>query len=529
MDENGGVENGEQGRGWLSFFLWAVVWLIGCAIIIPAAYKVHWALAFFLALVAPLLLIFLAPTKGRRLVALVYIFFVAALVTGALAWNWLSSNAPPASAVLEEHAALRYVAGSRTKMLVSSVLAGLLGGLLLVGVPLLLALWISAEGVLALNELPDLSRKEALRLVANAALGLGPAWLVVDKGEEKESKPKGVLRKYSGPGIVVVREGNAVVFQRGGRITKIAGPGVARTKFLERIRCILDLTPQWETRVLENVRTRDQIPLTIELGVGYHIETKEETDKRLNNREVGEAATPVLGGVYQVYEGVVRNAAFKPAGDWKLTAFGMVESTLRDLVATYDFDQIFRHDPGGGVPGGFPPNQRAVRAIEVQVLGTVRPTAARMGIYITAVDIKAVEVPEEVQERLLEWWSARWQAAVRTALADAEKQALAAKGEGQAAALKAVEREKQEAMRQTLRTLEALVKETAWREPALAQRLVTAMQYLMGRVVVEDVIALRMLEALEKFSEGEGDLTVFLGGQGMPFIGPPGGQDKDSE
>jgi len=55
------------------------------------------------------------------------------------------------------------------------------------------------------------------------------------------------------------------------------------------------------------------------------------------------------------------------------------------------------------------------------------------------------------------------------------------------------------------------------------------MEHFIGRVVVENVLALRVLEALEKFSEGEGDLTVFLGGRGVPFIGPPGDQDRDSE
>jgi len=58
---------------------------------------------------------------------------------------------------------------------------------------------------------------------------------------------------------------------------------------------------------------------------------------------------------------------------------------------------------------------------------------------------------------------------------------------------------------------------------------VGAVEHFAGRIVVEDLLALPMLEALEKFSEGEGDLTVFLGGPGVPFIGPPGDQDRDSD
>lgn len=532
-----GVEE-DRRKGWRWVALAA--WFIVAFIVIPViCFSVDWTLGFVLALLAPLPLFFILPRKGYRLLAVLWVVYVVALWVG----TWLQaqmSGDTPWRAAIERSPILTFLAGSYEMQVVWSLLAGLVAGVLLAGVFLVPPIWMSAESMVALTELEGVSRWEAMKLVASAVLNVGQAWLVIDEGKEKVSKPEGVLRKYGGPGVVVILEGNAVVFQKGGKVTQIVGAGAVRTRFLERIFRIVDLTPQWENRTLENVRTRDHIPLTVELGVGYRIEPKEETDKRPEAHQApdGEARTNVLKGECPVYEGVVRNAVFKPSGNWRLTAMGMVESNLRDVIATYDFNQIFSHYPETRAPGTegkgeklskpLDPDERVVHAIEKQVAERVRPNAVRMGISIGTVDIRAVVVPEEVQERLLEWWGTAWQTGIRVALGEAERQVLALKGAGQAAALEAVEAKKQEAMEQTFRMLEALTRGVARQDTELARRLVTAMEHLMGRVIVEDVLALRMLEALEKFSEGKGDLTVFLGGREIPFLAPPGEGEQDS-
>ncbi|MBC7223383.1 MAG: hypothetical protein H5T59_03770, partial [Anaerolineae bacterium] len=165
-----------------------------------------------------------------------------------------------------------------------------------------------------------------------------------------------------------------------------------------------------------------------------------------------------------------------------------------------------------------------------EVLARVRKVAAEnQGISIQTVDIRAVGVPEEVQERLLEWWGVRWQGAVARVRGRAESDVLALKGEGQARALAAVERERAQTLSNAARVLQQMVEGLAWRDAQVASRLARVLERIMGRMMMEDVLALRMLEALEKLSEGKGEVTVFLGGEGMPFLGFPEGQGREPE
>lgn len=525
MNADVDLNNNQGGRGWGRYALLGA-WLLAFALVDALLwFRVHWAAGLAFALAAPLALPFLLPRRAMRLLIVLYLIWAVAWLSGTYLQGLLAENA---GVIAARNRVLAWLLGSYEMQVVCAAVAGLLFGLVTVGAPLVLLAWTAAEGVLALNELPDVSRGEALRLVLMALLNLGPPWLVIDEGQEKYTKPVGLLKKLGGPGLVVVQEGNAAIFQKGGRITKVVGPGTAWIAFLERTRCVVDLRPQWESRTLENVRTRDHIPLTVRLGVGFRIEPKDATDRREGPHDP--TSDPVLGRVYQVYESTVRKAAFNPSGDWRLTAVGMVENALRDVVATYDFDQLFRHEPGQPGSGGFDPEERTIREIEKRVLDIVKKTAAeQFGVSVTTVDVSEVRVPDEVQERLLEWWGVRWHRVTEIVRAEAEKEALQLKGQGQAAALEAVEQKRHEAVAATIKALEGLVAGIAWRDAALAQRLASVIERLIGRMVTEDVLALRMLEALEKLSEGKGEVTVFLGGEGMPFLSPPEGQGREPQ
>lgn len=517
--------NNEGGRGWRWIALLAA-WVLAFALVDAFLwFRVHWAAGLAFALVAPLALPFLLPRRAMRLLTVLYLVWAVAWLSGTYLQGLLAEHA---GRTLARSRVLAWLLGSYEMQVVCAGVAGLLLGIVLVGGPLFLLAWTAAEGVLALTEGLEVSRGEALRLVLMALLNLGPPWLVIDEGREKFSKPEGLLKKLGGPGLVVVQEGNAAVFQKGGRITKVMGPGKDWIAFLERTRCVLDLRPQWESRTLENVRTRDHIPLTVRLGVGFRVEPKEETDRRESSLDL--ASDPILGKVYQVYESTVRKAAFQPSGEWRQTIVGLVENSLRDVVATYDFDQLFRHEPGREPGGSFDPEERTLREVEKKVLERVRGIAAEhFGTSITVVDVSEVRVPDEVQERLLEWWGARWHKVTEVVLAEAEREVLALKGKGQAAALEAVEEKRQAAIGATVRALEGLVAGIAWRDAALAQRLASVIERLIARMVTEDVLALRMLEALEKLSEGKGEVTVFLGGEGIPFLSPPEGPGREPE
>ena len=121
-----------------------------------------------------------------------------------------------------------------------------------------------------------------------------------------------MLSRLGGPGVLVVRPGNAVVLERGGKITRIVGPGVHQLKRFEGLKSsdgkgIVDLRTQFAPETATNVLTRDGIPLEIKAATVFKIEPKQVTDQRPSSHlEGGDATTPVLGGLHHRY---IRKAA----------------------------------------------------------------------------------------------------------------------------------------------------------------------------------------------------------------------------
>lgn len=349
--------------------------------------------------------------KWRNLVLILWGIFAAALVVGGLVQSLLAAILPPPG---RNEVPLDLVGG-----LLAAVLAGL-------AVPLTLRLLVglSSNVVLGMHEWEGITRRDAFDFLWGIIVGINQPWVVIENGEVVTSKKKGIFHTMGGPGLVIVRPGNAAVLQRTGAITKIAGPGLHRVRRHEKVRQLVRLSPLWKTETVEGVLTRDGVPLTTRLGVGYGIESKEDTDRR--------GGTPtdrrVIEGDYPVYEDTIRKAVLNvtPAG-WEVTSCAGCESQLRDIIGTYTLDQLFGLET---VERGVDPalelheSQRVIKRIEERVLGNFAPVAAEnFGIKIGMVDIQSVEVPDQVAEQMLEAWSAEWrqrtEKAMRTTAADA--------------------------------------------------------------------------------------------------------------
>ena len=396
-----------------------------------------------------------------------------------------------------------------------SGLVGLLGALLATGIPLLILLWPSSEYVLALHEVDGIKRRDALRLLWSLMMGTQLPWQVVEDGEVKQTKPEGILDKIGGPGVVVIKPGNAVVFERKGKVTRIEGPGVVLTKRFEKAKHVIDLRPQWATVKAENVLTKDRVPLTIELGVGYRIELKEDTDERLESvlETDGEAFTREIGEVYCVYEGTVRKAAYNvTAAGWQTTVREAAKTFLRDIVATCNFDDIF-------VLNGteFEENKRAIHKIEDAAKKKLAKAAVNWGVQITTIDIEKIEMPEGAEERMLAWWEAEWRRRIAIKEARSERQALIEKAEGRALALERLEKVKADArqkmINQLLNAIDVIIKGA----PDITIRFINVIEQLSRRIVTEDIIASRYMEVLEAIAESNGQ-KIFILGEDRRFL-----------
>jgi regulator of protease activity HflC (stomatin/prohibitin superfamily) len=489
-------------------------------IIVPLVYWfISWQAAFVLLLLLPLVAYWLfIPTKLFRLFLYAYLLYAATFVSATWLQIQLAGN-PRWVNFIEDHALVRFFLGGEqgfAKQILFSIAFGILFGYLAVNIPLWAVLYASSEWVLALRGSTKVERKAAIQSLRSLILGIQYPWLIVEDGKITESKPKGLLPAIGGPGKAVIRPGHAVVFQRHGQITQIRGPGLVNLGRFEEIRDIVELKPMWHSETVENVLTKDRIPLRITFGVGFQIEPKSEVDNRTEDGEPPDpvTSTPVLSDdVYTVYEGSVRKAVFDTAGDWKATSFGFAENLLRDIVATYYFDQIFKKrdepDHADG-PGRFDPDDRTIREIEEKIFERHKKIAPSWGVHTRGVDIKIIELPKEVQEQMLDWWRTGWEKRIALTKAEAEKQATITKGEGKAKALDV--REVARARAQT--------------------QMIMAIARGFSRLSAADrqaLIELRFLEALEKIADdpatkillpenfrlanllsGEGEMETFL-------------------
>ncbi|MBC8492380.1 MAG: SPFH/Band 7/PHB domain protein [Chloroflexi bacterium] len=464
--------------------------------------KLGWKVQYTVILATLAWAVFSFPREFWRLLLIGWLVLGIALVSSAHIQNFMAINAR-ASRLIKDV----------TAQDVLSFILGLILGLVVVGVPLFIVLFVSSEYVLALHEIAGVSRRHAIKLLWSLIMGIQLPWLIVENGEVTESKPKGVLPEIGGPGVVVIRPGNAVVSERHGKVTRIAGPGIVKTKRFEKIREVIDLRPQWATIEAENVLTKDRVPLAIKYGVGYQIEPKSDTDERLESvlKGDGEALTEEIGEVYPVYAATVRKAVFNvtPAG-WQLTVSMAAGSFLRDTVATLNFDEIFELVEDIEEP--MVENRRRIHEIEQRVQDKLAQVALNWGIKIKTFDVESIEIPAEARARMLEWWEAEWKRRIAFKRARSERQTMIEKATGRAWALEKLEEVKADARRRMIRQLiNAIEGVDQIGGGKTTIRFIHVIEQLSRRMMTDDIIASHYCEVLEAIVESGGQKVFVLG------------------
>ena len=197
-------ESSRRGGQTVPFFLVALImgilsfWLGGLA----GGYVAYLLFGF-------LFVLFFADSSRRGLFLMVYFFLAVALLVGGMIYGTLDN--PETVAQISD---LPLVGSLLGRSVVRAGLSILIGGLvagLVVGSTVWLIVFISAEWVLALRETYDLDRKLAMKLLLFLTLGSNDAYMIVEEGEVKVTKPKGPLRSFSAPVMMVLKPYNAVV------------------------------------------------------------------------------------------------------------------------------------------------------------------------------------------------------------------------------------------------------------------------------------------------------------------------------
>jgi regulator of protease activity HflC (stomatin/prohibitin superfamily) len=413
-------------------------------------------------------LVLLNPDHRRFGIFLFLNLFLAVVISNVLQGQ-LTGNARIARAV-QENALLNFFLGGFVEGIFWSIVMGVIGALLVTGLPLLTVSYASAVYVLALHEVDGVSHWDALRYVLTLILGINLPFVVVENGQALVTKEAGKINVIGGPGELIIKQGNVVVLERGGKISRIVNAGIVKLKRKEMIRNIFVLTRQSNPKEIEHVLTKDRIPLTITMGIGFQIEPAVEAEKRPESRIApdGEALTPKLDdGLYQVYEGTIRKAALmsqatsfaqryieKCEGEtcqdvedttWQKVAGGVPEGELRDHIMSHRFDELF--ELVDSAPGEKPEvrvKKRKIYQIEQAILDEIKPGKAKgLGVLVRGVDIGKIEFPPEAEHLLLNRWGAPWTQQIGLIEAETKAQGelqtrtLEAQGELEAARLEA--------------------------------------------------------------------------------------------
>lgn len=385
--------------------------------------------------------------------------------------------------------------------------------------PLLAVMWVSSEYILGLNKDPyNITRSDALRVIFGIIFATNYPVIQVVDGKEIPGKKGGLLKFLGGPGKVVIRPGNAVVFERGGVVTRVSGPGVVITKRAETIKAVVDLRPQFVLREAENVLTRDRVPLKLTLGIGFQIETKKDVDARPESHipPDGEALSPLISqDPYPVYEATIRKAVYNATeAGWLGTIPGATESVIRDIILTYDLDQIFNLSGEPTPEGFFGTNQRVIDQIEKRANEVLEKLCPTWGVRYGGVDLRVIEMPEEVRQRMLAVWETEWKKKIKL-------EEAAAESASRVRIIRALERVRSKASADMVDQIERMVKILAELPDGVSIRFIRAFEQLTRNVVADDVVATRYIEALETMAKSAGTKALFIS-EGKPEALGPG-------
>jgi regulator of protease activity HflC (stomatin/prohibitin superfamily) len=438
--------------------------------------------------VAAILLTFIAtwfvPGKWRRIARSGHILFSLSVLLSTALFSTLS--AAYAAGLFEGNELLDALLGNVAVMVLLSLAGAAVVATVFFIASFLLATDMSAEWILALHEVYGVTRQEARRLVKSMYLNTAYPFYMVENGEITKTKPEGLLPKLGGPGKVVIKPYNAVVFEQAGKTTRIEGPGTVLTKRHELQKEIVDLRKQSEVFIAENVLTKDHVPLTFHCSVGFCIESVKDTDTRLKGQPDAIRSyrkSDAIGGDYAVYKKTLRKAVYGPtAAGWKVTSRGATESKLREVVREYLLEDLYRLEDSALAENGSP-----IAQIIDETLKRLNQISPSWGTTLTGFSIKSVDVPEDIKDKLVGMWAARYAGKERLIEASDKRAALVEEARAKADAAIIEGRGRAEARLELYRRMLALEshidKETLWGILSKLQSIEELQT--MGRLLIE--------------------------------------------
>ena len=309
-----------------------------------------------------------------------------------------------------------------------------------------------------LYDLPDnaFARRFFGRLITGQATG--DKAVVVSSRTLETQRPDFVLLRVGGPGQLVVPPGEVGVTEVNGRYYRILTSGKNKLRPFEYIHAVLSLRTQERHVTAVTLVTKDAINLTVDFIITFHIDRGGPLPTRAQPFPFSPEAVE-RAAYAQV------NYGYHQTFLWMDITVNTTKGILAAIVSKYTLDELLH-------PRG---NAREPHYIVTQELERkVRSSIEGIGVELESIRIGRLELPEEATKQYIDHWQADLDTQIRLALA-----------EGEASSLEEAEIARAEA--------EVIMIQ------AIAEGLESARQ-AGGASVMRDVIALRLVEALEKMA-----------------------------
>lgn len=310
--------------------------------------------------------------------------------------------------------------------------------------------------VRVLYDLPDHSsaRRFLSRLVGEAAQGMVVA---VSSGTLDQLRETSELLRVGGPGLVKIPPGEVAVTEVNGRFHRLVPSGTHKIGRFEYIHSLVDLHAQ--DRHVEEIPlvTQDGIDITADVTLSFRIDTGGPVPTRDNPFPYNPEAVYLAA-----YTGVVR--ADGGASTWQDVPGNTARGTLTGLIAKYRLDELI-HPGSRGDP---------YATLNQELRRSLRNALADSGLELLSAHIGHLELPQAASQQYIDRWRAELDTRILLTMADGEANSLA--------------------------EMDIARAEAEW---IMFQAIMEGLNNARrdgGTPAIREVIALRMVEALEKMA-----------------------------
>ncbi len=329
------------------------------------------------------------------------------------------------------------------------LIINLLPGIVLNFIPALVALiaipWAAARFIHTLYDTKD--NKEAHDFLHHRVFGLtAPDPIMIIKEGDIDVGKGSLFDRIGGRGFVVVHNNNALVLEKGGRLTRVMGPCLGFLDSFERIWEVVDLRPQrWV--LTDNAMTKDGIPISCEADITFKIDDRfvdewgdvqikqpvEANNKRTIDEEIVKAlGEKGIGTPLPYTDEAVFNAATslwvrirQPEHKEQLrkwtgrVVIGGVEGALRNILARYRLDWLLQPPR----PGQKESPREEIRRLLEQQLEKAFPPGNPVGARILDVNLGKIDVKDErISTQWIDAWHSIWEQRAVESMAEGEAQ-----------------------------------------------------------------------------------------------------------